>query len=219
MEIPLSSRDQVNQYIRKNFTAVPDKVLEYEEIAANMPIPPHHISPELGKLLMILVKSIKAKSVLEIGTMWGFSTWWLWQGLNEQGKIITLDKDLKHCNLAKQFLADMKMQEQVELRQVDALEELKNFENNQFDFIFLDADKKEYCRFYDLFKDLLQPGGMLVVDNAIFSSAWDDKTVADHTNKISIQKTQEFNKIISNSQEFTAVPVAVNSGILLALKV
>ena len=220
MEIPLNSRDQVNQYIRNNFIKIPETIRKYEKIAKDMPIPPHHISPELGKLLMILVKSVKAETVLEIGTMWGFSAWWLYQGIknNKTAKLITLDKDLKHFNLASKFFADMQMNEQVELRLIDALDELKIFKAKQFDFIFLDADKKEYPQFYQLLKDLIKPGGMLVVDNVIFSSAWKNKTVVNETENRSIKATQKFNKLISQDKSFVSIPVAVNSGIMVCYK-
>ncbi|MFH0818399.1 MAG: class I SAM-dependent methyltransferase [Patescibacteria group bacterium] len=218
MEIPLDKREKVNDYIRNNFAKVPDMVLRYQALARALPIPPHHISSEMGKLLSILVHSIKAKNILEVGTMWGYSSWWMAQGLEKDGHIITYEKELKHYNLAKRFFQAMKLGN-IELIYGDALLSVNEHKDNYFDLIFLDADKKEYPALYPLIKNKLKSGGLLVVDNVIFSSAWKDKTVVDTTDNESILATQAFNKLIIRDKEFDAVPVAINSGLILAVKI
>lgn len=217
MEIPAQSRDQINRYIRERFIDIPAIVTTFEQRARAMPIPPHHIMPELGKLLQILVSIKAAKSILEIGTMWGYSAWWMYQGLSRSGKLITLEKELKHYTLAKTFFAAADM-ERAEVRHVDALTELPSFSHEQFDFIFLDADKREYPRFFELLIPLLQPGGVLVVDNVIFSSSWKGNTVADDSDDERIQNAKRLNTMIANHPNFMAVPVAMNSGIMVATK-
>ncbi len=217
MEIPNEARERVNTYIQDNFTKVPDMVTQFEQRARALPIPPHHISPELGKLLQVFVSMKQAQSILEIGTMWGYSAWWMYQALGLTGTLITLEKELKHFNLAKAFFETLQM-ERVELRYTDALAELTTFSPNQFDFVFLDADKREYPRFLELIIPLLQPGGVLVVDNVIFSSAWKGKTVADDPDDERIQNARKLNSMLAEHPDFTAVPVAINSGIMVAVK-
>ncbi|MDP3970802.1 MAG: O-methyltransferase [bacterium] len=217
MEIPLEKREQVNKYIVDKYTDVPEKVLEFERRAKSLPIPPHHIKPQFGKLLQVLVQAKGAKSILEIGTMWGYSTWWLYQSLAVDGKIVTLEKELKHYNLAKDFFSEMDMS-RVDLRHCDALEELKKFQPEEFDFVFIDADKREYPGFFQLSKSLLKSGGMLVVDNVIFSSGWKGNTVADAVYDGRIKKAQELNSMLAESDDFIAVPIAIESGVMIATK-
>jgi predicted O-methyltransferase YrrM len=219
MDIPLNRLGDIEQYIRSNFTNVPKLVLDYQAKAKAMPIPPHHITPQIGKLLQILVQLKQAKSILEIGTMWGYSTWWLMQGINEQpAKIITLEKELKHYNLAKQFFADMHLEHLVELRYCDALNELKQFEERQFDVVFLDADRREYLPMLPKIERVLQPGGLFVVDNVLWSPNWNGHTVADNSTEERVQEMQQFNTQLADSTKFTALPLALGSGIIIALK-
>lgn len=221
MEIPDGAREQVNEYIRSHFAAVPEVVTRYEETALTIPIPPHHITAEIGKLIHVLARSVGARRVLEIGTMWGYSTWWLYTALPVDagfGAIVTLEKELKHFTLAQKFFAEMQMTDHVDLRHCDALEELGQLEPGSFDVVFLDADKREYPRLLELLQPLLRVGGLLIVDNIIYSSNWHGKTVADETDDERIVNAQRFNQMIANSCEWVGIPLAVRSGVMLALK-
>ncbi len=218
MEIPLESRDKVNQYIRDTFIVVPNIVSEFEKKARALPIPPHHIKPDFGKLLQILVAATASKNILEIGTMWGYSAWWMHRGLVNKGSIITLEKELKHYTLAKEFFSAMHMNSAL-LHHVDALEYLTEFDGEPFDFVFIDADKREYPQFLELVTPLMKSGAMLVVDNIIFSSSWNNTTVADETDDERIQQAQKFNALLACSDEFIAVPIPVHSGIMIATKI
>lgn len=134
--------------------------------AHDLHVPPHHITAAYGQFLVETLRAAQAKSVLEIGTMWGYSTWWLLQGLHHEGSIITLDKHLEHVRLAKDFFTELNSPH-IELRHADALTELQLFDENQFDVIFLDADRREYPEFFKRGYDVLAPGGLLIADNFI----------------------------------------------------
>lgn len=220
MEIPDSARARVNTYIRKQFALVPPVVLEFEQRAAALPIPPHHITPEVGRFLEVLVRAIGARRVLEIGTMWGYSAWWLAQGLASGGTVTTLDKDLKHFNVATEFFAAAGLNDRVVSKHVNALDELQlpEYERGSFDFIFLDADKREYPAMYGLCVPLLRSGGLFVVDNVIYSSAWNGLTVADETEDQRIRHAAEFNRLVAESDELVGVPLAIRSGVMVAVK-
>lgn len=218
MEIPSSARERVNQYIRDVFTSVPPVVTDFEERARAMPIPPHHITPELGKFLQVMVSTIQARRVLEIGTMWGYSAWWLAQGLPAGGSIITLDKDLKHHTLAREFFTAAGLDDRITAKLVNALDELQLYTPGSFDLIFLDADKREYPALFQLCVPLLRSGGLFLVDNVIYSSAWDGKTVADETEDGRIRHAAEFNRLVAASPDLVAVPLAIRSGVMIALK-
>lgn len=231
MEIPCSKREAVNTYIREVFIdapgLVPPIVREFEERARVLPIPPHHVSPEIGKMLQVLVRASGARRVLEIGTMWGYSAWWMSQGFDgfdADCAIVTLEKELKHYTLAREFFSAAGIAAHVDVRHCDALQELHAFApqgadaSGIFDFIFLDADKREYPVFFVLCLPLLRRGGLFVIDNVIFSSAWGDVTVADETEDPRISRAQECNRLVVKSEELIAVPLAIGSGVMLAVK-
>lgn len=217
MLIPAGSREQVNRYIEQTFTNVPEVVHEFAIKAKQMGTPPHHVSPQLGKLLAILARSIKPKVILEIGTMWGYSAWWLAQGLATGGKVITYEKHLEHYRLAQEFIELMNLNN-VEARYGDALLEFEQLEDNSVDMIFLDADKAEYPGYFKCSSRLLRSGGLFIADNIIYSSNWHTTTVADETDNTRIKAAQDFNLLFANNPEYMAVPVAIDSGIMVAIK-
>lgn len=190
-------------------------VQDYVQRAKTLPIPPHHISSELGQLLQLLVRSINGKNILEIGTMWGYSTWWLNQGIaegaeghleNAEKKIVTIEKQLKHYNLAKEFFLEAWMSK-VELRYGDALDEVPQFADASFDFIFVDADRAEYPNFFPELVRLLKPGGLVVVDNM---------TVLP--DQINYQAVQDMRKLFEQHADFTTAVADIQAGVLLAVK-
>jgi len=190
-------------------------VQDFVQRAKLLPIPPHHVSPELGQLLQLLVRSIHAQRILEIGTMWGYSTWWLNQGVTEgteglhenaEKGIVTIEKQLKHYNLAKEFFATTRMS-QVDLRLGDALEEMPKLATGSIDFIFVDADRAEYPNFFPELKRLLKPGGLIVVDNMIVEP-----------DQINYQAVQDMQRLFAQDNDFIIASADIQAGLLLAVK-
>lgn len=218
MKIPLNTFEKVEEYIDTLFIDIPDIVREYEKKAADMFIRPHHIEPSTGKLLQMLVMMSGAARVLEIGTMWGFSAWWLYSGLGQDGRLLTLEKDLQNFRVAKEFIQAAGMSEQVECRNVDALEELYIFNDEEFDFVFLDAARLRYPELFRLIHPKLAPGGVIAVDNVIYSRNPEKLTVADETDDERIQATQDFNRMVAEHPDYTSLPLPLGSGLMVAMK-
>lgn len=141
-------------------------VLDYIQRAQRRSIVPHHISAEVGEFLAMLVMGLQAQRLLEIGTLWGYSTWWLAQGIANQpaAQIVTIEKERKHHTLAEQFFAATGLAN-VQLKLGDAQLLLAQFGDGEFDFIFLDADRRDYSRLLPKLTRLLRVGGLLVIDN------------------------------------------------------
>lgn len=146
-------------------------VLDFIQRVQRRGIVPHYISAATGELLAVLARCVQAKRVLEIGTLWGYSAWWLYQGVMHQSdaKIITIEKERKHSTLAQQFFAATQLA-QVELRLGDAHSIIPEFAVNAFDFIFLDADRRDYQTLLPQLVRVLRPGGLLVMDNVAIDS-------------------------------------------------
>lgn len=214
---PIEKTEKILSYIETHFASEPAILKKYSQKAAQDRIFPHHISPDIGVLLQLYMRMIQARSVLEIGTLWGCSAWWISQALPKDGTLITLEKHEKHYRFAKNFF-DTENIAGIDIRCCDALREMDHFLPNQFDMVFLDADKSEYPRFLEKITPLIRSGGILVADNVLYSSNWKGETTADDTENSRIHAAQEFNALLARSEHFQALPLPIRSGIMLAVK-
>jgi len=140
------------------------------EANATAGLPAIDVSPLLGKLLHVLVKAVGARSILEIGTLGGYSTIWLARALPAGGKVTTLESDPDHAIVAKANLTRAGLYHLVDLRLAPAAEtlaELKAQACPPFDFIFIDADKPSYPEYLTWCLQLSRPGTVIVADNVV----------------------------------------------------
>ncbi len=149
----------------------------YEEILARSDsagLPEIHVSASQGKLLQLLAKIHQAKTILEIGTLAGYSTVWMANALPPDGRIVTLEFDPKHAELAQQNFQSAGLADSVELRQGAALETLPEVERSDiapFDMTFIDADKVNIPAYFDWAVKLSRPGSIVIVDNVVREGA------------------------------------------------
>lgn len=136
--------------------------------AANLPA--IDVSPAQGKMLHILARIAGAKSILEIGTLGGYSTIWLARALPEGGRIISLEVDPRHAEVARANIARAGLEHAAEVRTgkaLDTLPALKAEGLGPFDMIFIDADKPSNPHYFQWALRLSRPGTMIIVDNVI----------------------------------------------------
>jgi predicted O-methyltransferase YrrM len=133
-------------------------------------VPPIQVSPLQGKLLMLLARVLGARSILEIGTLAGYSTIWLARGLAAGGSIVTLEADAHHAKIAEANIARAGFQDRVELRFGRALKTLPALAAEArapFDLVFIDADKKNIPDYFSWSLKLSRPGALIIVDNVV----------------------------------------------------
>jgi caffeoyl-CoA O-methyltransferase len=121
-----------------------------------------------GQLLRLLVKMISAKRVLEVGTFTGYSALMMASALPPEGELVTLERDPRAEEVARRYFAESEHGPRIRLLMGPALDTLASL-TGPFDFAFLDADKENYPRYYDRILELLRPGGVLAVDNVLWS--------------------------------------------------
>lgn len=159
--------DRFAQYITSQF-ARPDTVLE--QVLAAIPargLPAITITPEEGRFLQFLVKVNGARRVVEIGTLGGYSGIWLSRGLPPDGRLITLEKEPRHAEVAREHFALAGLDGQVDLRLGDASQLLPKLSSEgPFDFCFIDADKLGYGNYLDWALQNVRPGGLIAAHNA-----------------------------------------------------
>lgn len=133
-------------------------------------LPSINVSASLGKTLHVLALAIGAKRILEIGTLGGYSGIWLASALPADGKMITLELDPHHAEVAKENFRRAGLQDKVELRVGPALESLQQMVTNGeggFDITFIDADKPGYVDYLEKAVILTRKGGLILADNTL----------------------------------------------------
>ncbi|MBV8177522.1 MAG: O-methyltransferase [Mycobacterium sp.] len=146
-------------------------------------LPKIAVSAQQGKFLSLLAGAIKARSVLEIGTLGGFSTIWLARGVGPDGRVLTLEYEPKHAEVARANIDRAGVGDRVEVVVGPALETLPTVTDGPFDLVFIDADKENNVGYLEWAVKLTHPGSVIVVDNviregAILASDPDDKVRA-----------------------------------------
>ncbi len=145
-------------------------------------LPAIHVSPNQGKMLMLLAKIGGARKILEIGTLGGYSTIWLAQALPPGGKLITLEFEPKHAAVAKSNLVRAGFGDVVDIRLGKAIETLPKLQaegRGPFDFIFVDADKPSNPDYFAWALKLSRPGSVIIIDNVVRSGAVADAASKD----------------------------------------
>jgi predicted O-methyltransferase YrrM len=153
-------------------------------------LPAHQVAPNQGKLLQILARMVNAHRILEIGTLGGYSTIWLARSLGAGGKVVTLEANPDHAEIARQNIADAGLTEQVDLRvgrAGDLLPMLAAEQAGPFDLIFIDADKPNNPLYLDWALRLARPGTVIIGDNVVRNGAVADPASTD-SNVIGVRR-------------------------------
>jgi predicted O-methyltransferase YrrM len=152
------------------------------EASAEAGLPAIAVSPPQGKLLHLLARSIGARSVLEIGTLGGYSTIWLARAVGEHGRVLTLEADARYAEVATRNIARAGFADIVEVRVGPALDTLALIAAEgpaPFDLVFIDADKVNTPEYFSWALDWTRSGGLIVADNVIRDGAIGDPQSGD----------------------------------------
>lgn len=194
---------QVDDYIAERF-AVEDEALTAalaDSDAAGLPA--IAISAAQGSLLNVLARTVGARSILEIGTLGGYSTIWLARALPEDGRVVTLEASPRHAEVAQGNLERAGVVDKVEIRIGPAQETLPALIAEgvgPFDFIFIDADKEGYSAYLSWTLELAQPGTLIVADNVIRDGRILDATSDD----ANAQGARRFNDLLAAESRVNA---------------
>jgi predicted O-methyltransferase YrrM len=130
-------------------------------------LPQIAVSAQQGKFLSLLAGAIAARRVLEIGTLGGFSTIWLARGVGPRGRVVTLEYEPKHAEVARANLQRAGVADRVEVVVGAALDTLPTLTGGPFDLVFIDADKENYVAYLEWAIRLARPGAIILADNVI----------------------------------------------------
>jgi caffeoyl-CoA O-methyltransferase len=195
--------ESVDQYINNLLVNEDDALTATEASITEYNIPSISISPNQGKFLQILAKLCNAKKILEVGTLAGYSTIWLARALPKDGRLITLEFDPKHAEVAHKNIVRAGLGSVVEIRIGKALDTLPQIEAEgiaPFDMIFIDADKSPYTEYFQWALRLSRPGTLIVADNVIREGKVLDPNSTDEM----VQGVQRFNNMLAKNTAVTA---------------
>ncbi|MEH1842790.1 MAG: O-methyltransferase [Nostoc sp.] len=169
-------------------------------------LPPHNVSPNQGKLLMLLALIHKARTILEIGTLGGYSTIWLARALPADGHLITLESNPQHAEVARDNIARAGLAHLVEVRvgrAIDTLPQLANEEYNPFDLIFIDADKPSNPEYFAWALKLSRQGSLIIADNVVRNGA----VIEVNSDDPNVQGVRRFNELLSAQARVSATAI------------
>jgi predicted O-methyltransferase YrrM len=173
---------EVDRYLIETL-ALSDPVLEAALAASDVAgLPEIAVSAPQGKLLQLLATIRGAKSILEIGTLGGYSTIWLARALPPGGRLITLEIELEHAEVARRNLEQAGLADRALIRLGPALETLPKLAAERagpFDLVFIDADKPSNADYFAWALRLTRPGSLIIVDNVVRKGAIVDPVSAD----------------------------------------
>jgi predicted O-methyltransferase YrrM len=195
--------ESVDHYI-SNLLAPEDEAL----IAATQSLeaagmPAISISPNQGKFLQLLALLCKAKNILELGTLAGYSTIWMARALPADGQLITIEADPQHAAVAEKNIVRAGLASHVQIKTgkaLDILPQLLHEGAGPFDMIFIDADKPPYAEYFEWALRLSRPGTLIVADNVIR----DGKVLDENSTEPAVNGAQRFNKMLAANTAVTA---------------
>ena len=154
-------------YIVDTFAPEDDLLKHMPADAEGRGIPLIHISPEQGKFLQVMMAAVGAKKVLEVGSLFGYSTLWMARALPADGKLIALELSPLHADTTRENIARAGLADRVEVIQGDARVSLPKLNSAvPFDLAFIDAEKAQYVDYFEQVMQLMRPGAMIIADNA-----------------------------------------------------
>ncbi len=164
--------DSLSLYITSLYAQEDDALRHVPASSLSQGLPEISIKPEEGRFLQTMVLACSAKKALEIGALGGYSGIWIARGLQEGGRLISLELDPHHAEVTRRHLAEAGMQDRVEVRLGNAHDLLPGLaQDGPFDFIFIDADKSSYIAYFDWAVLHTRPGSIIAVHNAFWHGA------------------------------------------------
>ena len=206
-------QQQLHQYCESH-SSPPDPILyELERETHLKTLAPQMMCGALqGQLLYLLSKMIQAKSILEVGVFTGYASICMARGMAEDGKLhaIEVNKELEY--LIRKYIKKANLESAIELHIGDAKEIIPTLETT-FDMVFIDAGKKDNDFYYELLIDKLRPGGLLLVDNVL----WSGKVVIGETDADTLA-IDNFNKKVLADERVENVMLPIRDGLIVVRK-
>lgn len=215
----LGLSDRLYDYLVAVSVREPDVLTQLRQETASHPMSQMQIAPEQGQFMALLIQLLGAKKTLEIGVFTGYSALVVALALPEEGRVVACDVSEEYTAIARRYWAQAGVAHKIDLRLAPALETLDQLlaagEANTFDFAFIDADKSGYDAYYERSLALVRSGGLIAIDNVLWSGRVADPAVTDNRT----EKIRALNQKLHDDDRVTLSLVPIGDGLTLARKI
>jgi predicted O-methyltransferase YrrM len=214
----LNLDDRLYRYLVDHSVHEPEVLTALRHETAQHPMAQMQIAPEQGQFMALLVQLLGVKKALEVGVFTGYSALRVALALPPEGQLVACDVSEEYTAIARRYWEKAGVAAKIDLRIAPAAETLNKLiqagETNSFDFAFIDADKSSYPTYYEQVLQLVRPGGLIALDNVLWSGQVADPAVQDRrTNTL-----RALNDTIHNDDRVVASLIPIADGLTLAMK-
>ena len=213
----LEITEKLNKYIEehsKNLHPIQKEIISYNKTLGE--VKKMQISVSQCFFLELIIKIAKINKILEIGTFTGLSTLSMSLALPKDGYVVALDKNTETNKIAKEFFKRAKQDKKIRSLAKPALESLGELkeDNSIFDMVFIDADKENYCNYYNISLELVKKGGLVIIDNTLWYGEVVDKK---NKNKLT-QIIRDFNTYVKADKNTEQIILPLGDGLTISRK-
>ena len=208
--------DALYEYVLSVSLREPEIAKSLREETAKHPMARMQIAPEQGQFMALLVRLMQARRALEVGVFTGYSTLCVALALPENGKLVACDIESAWTEIGKPYWQKAGVDKKIELKIAPALGTLDSLskDGDAFDFAFIDADKENYIEYYERSLGLLRAGGVIAIDNTLWSGKVADETANDSETRA----IRAFNEHVKRDSRVEISLVPIGDGLTLARK-
>lgn len=216
MEKELGQNDpEISRYFDQLLQPEDSILAQVKSMATKLGLPDIHVARYDGRHIEVIVRSLNIHKAVEIGTLAGYSGICILRGLLNPKRLYTFEFNPKHVEVANSAFALAGYSKDVEIFTGAALENLAKIESQgPFDLVFIDADKLNYCNYFDWAKRNLKVGGVILADNTF---AWGQ--IAKPTDDKTVRALQNYNQLVASDKNFLTTILPTNEGLTFSVKI
>lgn len=212
----MNDRDErLSDYVRDLFAGEDAVLTDLRHEIKRQGLPEIHISPQLGRLLEVLLAAVGARRVLEIGTLGGYSALWMVRALPLGGRVVTLEIDPSRAAFARKYFEEAGRGDMIQVRVGDArgtLAAMVEEAVEPFDAVFIDADKESYVEYLDWSLQLVRPGGLVLADNAFRNGR-----VLDTAPDAATRGILAYNERVATDERLASTVIPIRDGLAVSV--
>ena len=204
--------EKIAEYLSQNSDKEPEILSKLNKETHQKILQPRMLSGHIQGRFLSLISKIKSPlHILEIGTYTGYGTLCLAEGLAANGKIFTIDRNEELINIQNKYFEESGNRDKIVQLTGNAIDILMDL-NENFDLIFIDADKENYIKYFEIVSKKLNPNGIIISDNVL----WSGKVVEETDNDQETDTLKKFNKLLSKDERFETIILPLRDGLSIS---
>ena len=204
--------EKLAEYLSQNSDKEPEILSKLNKETHQKILQPRMLSGHIQGRFLSLISKIKSPlHILEIGTYTGYGTLCLAEGLATNGKIFTIDRNEELINIQNKYFEESGNRDKIVQLTGNAIDILMNLDEN-FDLIFIDADKENYIKYFEIVSKKLNPNGIIISDNVL----WSGKVVEESDNDQETNTLKKFNSLLSKDERFETIILPLRDGLSIS---